>query len=124
MSNMMESAVFSAWPVDGVVAALTTSPVLAFSQPFSDPALSCPILTLSYPPQEHKKIMAEIELGNGLPDVRTTSETMKALAAAGFEVLDSQDLADTADVPWWDPVDPDSWRLSSEWGDGWCDTHG
>jgi hypothetical protein len=58
--------------------------------------------------------MAEIELGNGLPDVRTTAETADSLRAAGFEVLDTRDLALEADVPWWDPVDPDSWRLGSE----------
>lgn len=62
---------------------------------------------------EHKKVMAEIELGNGLPDVRTTKETDAALAAAGFEVVDTRDLALDADIPWWDPVDPDSWRLGN-----------
>jgi hypothetical protein len=28
--------------------------------------------------------------------------------------VDSSDLTLTADVPWWDPVDPDVWRLGSE----------
>ena len=64
----------------------------------------------------HTQIMAEIELGNGLPDVRTTAETNESLKKAGFELLESADLALTADVPWWDPVDPDSWQLSSERG--------
>ncbi|KAI8476628.1 MAG: cycloartenol-C-24-methyltransferase-like protein [Monoraphidium minutum] len=63
--------------------------------------------------EEHKKIMAEIELGNGLPDVRTTAETVESLKAAGFEVVDARDLALEADIPWWDPVDPDSWRLGN-----------
>jgi hypothetical protein len=70
--------------------------------------------------------MAEIELGNGLPDVRTTKETDASLKAAGFELIDSRDLALDADIPWWDPVDPESWRLGSEWrllgegvGAGW-----
>jgi sterol 24-C-methyltransferase len=58
---------------------------------------------------QHKSVMAEIELGNGLPDVRTTAETIDALKAAGFEVLEFCDLALTADIPWWDPVDPDNW---------------
>ena len=69
---------------------------------------------------EQKQIMAEIELGNGLPDVRTTSETIQALKAAGFEVLESADLALTADIPWWEPVDPDSWRIGSKWGGTWA----
>lgn len=37
--------------------------------------------------------MAEIELGNGLPDVRTCMETVESLKKAGFEVIDSRDLA-------------------------------
>ena len=41
----------------------------------------------------HKDVMAEIELGNGLPDVRTCAETIESLKKAGFEVLDSRDLA-------------------------------
>lgn len=52
---------------------------------------------------------------------RTTKQTIEALKAAGFEVLDVCDLATTADIPWWDPVDPDNWwRLQSECqGSGW-----
>jgi hypothetical protein len=46
---------------------------------------------------------------------RTTKQTIESLKAAGFEVLDVCDLATTADIPWWDPVDPDNWwRLQSE----------
>jgi len=33
--------------------------------------------------------MAEIELGNGLPDVRTTEETVESLKKAGFEIVES-----------------------------------
>jgi SAM-dependent methyltransferase len=62
---------------------------------------------------EHAKIIAEIELGNGLPDTRTTAETRRALEAAGFEVLEAEDLSLTADIPWYDPVDPDVRRLSN-----------
>lgn len=46
-------------------------------------------------------IMAEIELGNGLPEVRSTDEVRAALVAAGFEVEEATDLALTADIPWW-----------------------
>jgi sterol 24-C-methyltransferase len=62
---------------------------------------------------EHQRVIAEIELGNGLPDTRTTAETKRALEAAGFEVLEAEDLALTADVPWYDPIDPDIRRLSN-----------
>lgn len=62
---------------------------------------------------EHARVIAEIELGNGLPDTRTTAETRRALEAAGFEVLEDEDLALTADTPWYDPIDPDVRRLSN-----------
>jgi hypothetical protein len=46
---------------------------------------------------------------------RTTKQTLEALQKAGFELVDSADLALSADIPWWDPVDPDNWtRLQSE----------
>ena len=61
----------------------------------------------------HKKVIAEIELGNGLPDTRTCDETRRALELAGFEVVEAEDLAPTADIPWYDPVDPDVRRLSN-----------
>jgi sterol 24-C-methyltransferase len=35
----------------------------------------------------HQKIKAEIELGNGLPDIRTTHQCLEALKQAGFEVI-------------------------------------
>lgn len=42
---------------------------------------------------DHRTVMAEIELGNGLPDVRTCAETVESLKKAGFEVIDARDLA-------------------------------
>jgi hypothetical protein len=49
--------------------------------------------------------MAEIELGNGLPDIRTCAETKAALQKAGFEVIEATDLALTSDIPWWHVID-------------------
>jgi len=37
----------------------------------------------------HQKIKSEIELGNGLPDVRSTRQCLEALKLAGFEVKKS-----------------------------------
>ena len=51
-----------------------------------------PTLPCGAPPHPRvplPQVMAEIELGNGLPDVRTCEETKKALAKAGFEVIDA-----------------------------------
>ncbi|MCO5570152.1 hypothetical protein L7F22_023869 [Adiantum nelumboides] len=72
-------------------------------------------MTDAYDPQnaEHQKIKAEIELGNGLPDVRTTSQCLEALKAAGFEVLMEDDLAKSSPVPWYLPLDASHLSVSS-----------
>eukprot|EP00897_Mesotaenium_endlicherianum_P010933 jgi/Mesen1/9869/ME000070S09157 len=45
-------------------------------------------LTPAYNPSNpaHQRCKAEIELGNGLPDIRSTAQIVDALQAAGFEV--------------------------------------
>lgn len=54
----------------------------------------------------HQEIKAEIEAGDGLPDIVTIPETLRALEAAGFEVLDSFDAALRSDpeTPWYLPL--------------------
>ena len=72
-----------------------------------------------YDPQneEHRKIRQEILIGNGLPTARHTHEVLDALKKAGFEVTEEQDLVKTADVSWYEPIDPDrAWR---PWRDFW-----
>ena len=76
-------------------------------------------LTDEYDPQneEHRKIRQEILIGNGLPTARHTHEVLDALKKAGFEVTEEQDLVKTADVSWYEPIDPDrAWR---PWRDFW-----
>ncbi|KAL8142799.1 hypothetical protein V2J09_015831 [Rumex salicifolius] len=75
-------------------------------------------MTDAYDPdnQEHQKIKAEIEIGNGLPDIRTTRQCFDALKEAGFEVVWDKDLAaDAADspVPWYMPLDTSHFSLTS-----------
>jgi len=36
---------------------------------------------------KHRDIKAEIELGSGLPDIRSTRQCIQAMKDAGFEVL-------------------------------------
>lgn len=55
--------------------------------------------------KEHQKIKAEIELGNGLPEVRSTGQCLEALKQAGFEVIWDKDLAADSPVPWYLPLD-------------------
>ncbi|XP_020257089.1 cycloartenol-C-24-methyltransferase 1 isoform X1 [Asparagus officinalis] len=66
----------------------------------------------------HQKIKAEIELGNGLPDVRSTRQCLEALKLAGFEVIWEKDLAVDSPLPWYLPLDTSvisitSFRLTS-----------
>lgn len=65
-------------------------------------------MTKAYDPEflQHKSIKAEIELGNGLPDIRTTDQCLDALKDAGFEVVMEGDLAETSQVPWYEPLNP------------------
>ena len=67
--------------------------------------------------EEHRKIRQEILIGNGLPTARHTSEVLDALKKSGFEIIEEIDLVKTADVSWYEPIDPDrSWR---PWRDFW-----
>ena len=53
--------------------------------------------------EEHLRIKKEIETGNALPDIAHTSEVCDALRAAGFDLLESRDLATESDpeTPWY-----------------------
>ncbi|XP_072951322.1 cycloartenol-C-24-methyltransferase 1-like [Typha angustifolia] len=63
--------------------------------------------------ETHQKTKAEIELGNGLPDVRTTTQCLEALKLAGFEVIWEKDLAQDSPVPWYLPLDASRFSLTS-----------
>ncbi|PIN08614.1 SAM-dependent methyltransferase [Handroanthus impetiginosus] len=63
--------------------------------------------------KEHQKIKAEIELGNGLPDIRLTRECRDAVKKAGFEVVWEKDLAVDSPVPWYSPLDGSHFSLSN-----------
>ncbi|KAK3145735.1 hypothetical protein QOZ80_3BG0256690 [Eleusine coracana subsp. coracana] len=64
----------------------------------------------------HRTIKAEIELGDGLPDIRSTRECIQAMKDAGFEVVFAKDLAADFPCPWYQPMDPshNSWS-SFQW---------
>ncbi|XP_010923409.2 cycloartenol-C-24-methyltransferase 1 [Elaeis guineensis] len=63
--------------------------------------------------ESHQKTKAEIELGNGLPDIRTTSQCLEALRLAGFEVEWEKDLALDSPVPWYLPLDTRHFSITS-----------
>ncbi|KAK4414483.1 Cycloartenol-C-24-methyltransferase [Sesamum alatum] len=72
-------------------------------------------MTDGYDPnnEEHQQIKAEIELGNGLPDIRRTHQCLEALKQAGFEIVWEKDLALDSPVPWYLPMDASHFSLSS-----------
>jgi sterol 24-C-methyltransferase len=65
-------------------------------------------LTDQYDPDnpEHRRIKSEIETGDGLPDIASIPQTLQALRASGFELLDSFDAARRSDpqTPWYLPL--------------------
>ncbi|KAM0937630.1 putative sterol 24-C-methyltransferase [Dioscorea sansibarensis] len=63
--------------------------------------------------QIHQRIKAEIELGNGLPDIRSTNQCLEALKLAGFEVVSEMDLAADSPETWYLPLDTSRFSLTS-----------
>jgi len=63
---------------------------------------------------EHQRMKADIEEGNGLPDIVSTSVCWEAMKKAGFQQLAEEDLALVPDVQvWYTPLLP-SWNLLSQ----------
>jgi len=58
-------------------------------------------LTDKYDPKDesHKLFKHQIEIGNGLPDIRTTKQCKDAMVKAGFQMVEDIDLADCSPVP-------------------------
>ncbi|XP_059668413.1 cycloartenol-C-24-methyltransferase-like [Cornus florida] len=72
-------------------------------------------ITDSFDPnnQEHQRIKGEVELGNGLPDIRSTGQCLEALKLAGFEVKWEKDVAVDSPLPWYLPLDKSQFSLSN-----------
>ncbi|KAI8545864.1 hypothetical protein RHMOL_Rhmol07G0070500 [Rhododendron molle] len=60
----------------------------------------------------HAADVAEIELGNGLPDIRGTGQCLEALKQAGYEVIWDIDLAADSPVPWYLPLEQNQFSLT------------
>ncbi|KAK9291293.1 hypothetical protein L1049_009483 [Liquidambar formosana] len=72
-------------------------------------------ITDSFDPsnQEHQRIKGEVELGNGLPDIRSVAQCLEALKLAGFQVIWDKDVAVDSPLPWYLPLDKNHFSLSS-----------
>ncbi|QBZ64358.1 hypothetical protein PoMZ_06054 [Pyricularia oryzae] len=66
----------------------------------------------------HKEIRFGIEHGGGIANLQTAQTAIAAIKAAGFELLESEDLADNSDrAPWYWPLGGNAWQYASTFGD-------
>lgn len=66
---------------------------------------------------EHKAIAHGIEIGDGIPEMRTRKDARKALVSVGFQIEHEEDLADRPDpIPWYYPLEGD-FSKAQTWGD-------
>lgn len=65
---------------------------------------------------EHKALAHQIELGNGIPEMRPLRMAREALKTVGFEIEHEEDLADRPDpIPWYYPLEGDIWKAQTFW---------
>jgi sterol 24-C-methyltransferase len=65
---------------------------------------------------EHKTLAHEIELGNGIPEMRPLAMAREAIKNVGFELVHEEDLAERDDVvPWYYPLEGDIRKAQTAW---------
>jgi len=65
---------------------------------------------------EHKALAHEIEIGNGIPEMRHLSKARQALKTVGFTIEHEEDLADRPDeVRWFYPLEGNLWKAQTPW---------
>lgn len=73
------------------------------------------VMTDGYDPDdpEHRRIKHAIELGYGIPDMITAEECRRSMVAAGFELLETRDRAQTGDpeTPWYSPLEASGFSI-------------
>ncbi|KAH7367665.1 S-adenosyl-L-methionine-dependent methyltransferase [Plectosphaerella cucumerina] len=66
----------------------------------------------------HRETRINIEQGDGIANMVKASEAVRAIKAAGFELLVNEDMAARPDpIPWYWPLDSGSWRHAQTVGD-------
>ncbi|KAJ7027476.1 S-adenosyl-L-methionine-dependent methyltransferase [Mycena alexandri] len=64
----------------------------------------------------HAALQHQIELGNGIPEMRPIAAAREAIKAVGFELQHEEDLADRGDhVPWYYPLEGDVRKAQTLW---------
>ena len=65
---------------------------------------------------EHKAVAHQIELGNGIPEMRPISKAREALKTVGFQIEHEEDLAARPDpIPWYYPLEGDISKAQTWW---------
>ncbi|KDR80243.1 hypothetical protein GALMADRAFT_242548 [Galerina marginata CBS 339.88] len=65
---------------------------------------------------EHKAIAHQIELGNGIPEMRPLRLAREALKTVGFQIEHEEDLAARDDsIPWYYPLEGDILKAQTLW---------
>ncbi len=65
---------------------------------------------------EHRRIAHGIEVGDGIPEMRSIAQARSALKTVGFEINEERDLADVGDkVPWYYPLEGDLRKCQTVW---------
>ncbi|KAJ7600405.1 delta-sterol C-methyltransferase [Mycena floridula] len=64
----------------------------------------------------HANLQHQIELGNGIPEMRPIKLARQALKDVGFEIEHEEDLADRGDeIPWYYPLEGDISKAQTFW---------
>ncbi|PWN54210.1 putative delta(24)-sterol c-methyltransferase [Violaceomyces palustris] len=70
---------------------------------------------------EHKRIAHGIEVGDGIPEMRSIAAARSALKNVGFEIEHEEDLADRGDkIPWYYPLEGDIRKCQTLWDVAMC----
>ena len=65
---------------------------------------------------EHKALAHQIEIGNGIPEMRPISKSRDALKTVGFQIEHEEDLAARPDpIPWYYPLEGDIRKAQTFW---------
>ena len=65
---------------------------------------------------EHKAVAHQIEIGNGIPEMRPIRIAREALKTVGFQIEHEEDLAARPDpVPWYYPLEGDVRKAQTSW---------
>ena len=65
---------------------------------------------------EHKTIAHQLEIGNGVPEMRPIRLSREALKTVGFEIEHEEDLADRPDeIPWYYPLEGNISNAQTWW---------